>query len=330
MALERYEFIINYLHSGAPKQWYVIPPDHRERFERFCQSCFPHQFKECTEYLRHKSFILSPSFLRKNYIPVSSVLQKKEEFIVTFPYSYHLGYNLGYNCAEATNFAIKRWTSIGRRAKFCKCIPDSVRIDISKFLGVDEALLSLPVKKNILCVLCGKPETDSSLFCKNSCIHISCATHISEVVINKDLCCDISKIPLERRKLKCIFCDYDGGACIQCSKSKCYKAFHVTCAFDNNLYQKSDSELNFSFFFCKQHDPLLRTFQRDRIHEHEGNVCNQIDQNHMEFFGKWSDGNYYPGKVVKDYRKRNSCLLEFFDGCRKALKYRNMKSNSPN
>lgn len=31
-------FSINYIHFGAPKQWYSIPGDYRQRFEQLAQS----------------------------------------------------------------------------------------------------------------------------------------------------------------------------------------------------------------------------------------------------------------------------------------------------
>ena len=33
-------FSINYIHKGAPKQWYSIPTKQHERFERFMQGKF--------------------------------------------------------------------------------------------------------------------------------------------------------------------------------------------------------------------------------------------------------------------------------------------------
>ncbi len=45
---------VNYLHCGAPKSWYCIPPAHRERFERFLQGLLPDMFRACPEFLRHK------------------------------------------------------------------------------------------------------------------------------------------------------------------------------------------------------------------------------------------------------------------------------------
>ncbi len=55
-------YSVNYVHFGAPKQWYVIPPEHSKRFEYVIKSQLPEAFKVCAEFLRHK---VSSSFLRR-------------------------------------------------------------------------------------------------------------------------------------------------------------------------------------------------------------------------------------------------------------------------
>jgi jumonji domain-containing protein 2 len=45
---------VNYLHYGAPKYWYCIPPDHRDRFEAWVKGLVPDCFRECSEFIRHK------------------------------------------------------------------------------------------------------------------------------------------------------------------------------------------------------------------------------------------------------------------------------------
>ena len=45
---------VNYLHYGAPKYWYCIPPEHRDRFERWVKDQVPDCFRECSEFIRHK------------------------------------------------------------------------------------------------------------------------------------------------------------------------------------------------------------------------------------------------------------------------------------
>ncbi|KAJ9053173.1 hypothetical protein DSO57_1026844 [Entomophthora muscae] len=137
-------FSINYIHQGAPKQWYAIPPAHRERFERFMKGLFSESREGCPEFLRHKTCLVSPKVLAHNNIPVNKVVQYEGEFIITFPHGYHAGYNLDFNIAESVNFATDYWIDIGAKAKFCSCLDDSVRIDMSIFR---ESIPSTPNKR---------------------------------------------------------------------------------------------------------------------------------------------------------------------------------------
>ena len=126
-------YSINYLHFGAPKQWYSISQGDARRFEAAMKSIWPTDAKACDQFLRHKTFLISPSHLLQNYnIKVNKIVAHPGEFVITFPYGYHSGYNLGYNCAEAVNFALDSWMEYGRVAKKCDCsqAQDSVWIDI--------------------------------------------------------------------------------------------------------------------------------------------------------------------------------------------------------
>lgn len=128
-------YSINYIHFGAPKQWYVVPPEHKARFERAMQSIFPEAYKKCSEFIRHKTFLVSPSVLAHHSIPVHKCVQEANEIILTFPFGYHAGYNMGFNCAESINFALPRWVEIGKNAKSCTCVKDSVKIDVDSIFG---------------------------------------------------------------------------------------------------------------------------------------------------------------------------------------------------
>ena len=56
-------YSINYLHYGKPKFWYGVDIDCNEKFENFVKSKFPDYFKECPEYLRHKTTLIYPGLL---------------------------------------------------------------------------------------------------------------------------------------------------------------------------------------------------------------------------------------------------------------------------
>jgi hypothetical protein len=126
-------YSINYLHFGAPKQWYSISQRDARRFEAVMKSIWPTDAKACDQFLRHKAFLISPNHLLSHFnIKVNKCLSYPGEFVVTYPYGYHSGYNLGYNCAEAVNFALDSWLPMGKIAKKCDCAQaqDSVWVDV--------------------------------------------------------------------------------------------------------------------------------------------------------------------------------------------------------
>ncbi|MEW5315471.1 MAG: hypothetical protein WDW38_006897 [Sanguina aurantia] len=126
-------YSVNYLHYGATKHWYCIPPEHRARFETLCQGIVPDLFRTCPEFFRHKELLISPSVLDTNHIPYVKVVQNPREFVITFPGAYHAGFNSGYNCAESVNFGTRRWIPIGAFANSCTCAGDTVHINMKLF-----------------------------------------------------------------------------------------------------------------------------------------------------------------------------------------------------
>ncbi|KAJ5627884.1 hypothetical protein N7490_010112 [Penicillium lividum] len=126
-------YSINYIHFGAPKQWYSISQEDAPRFEAAMRSIWSSDAKSCDQFLRHKTYLVSPSLLKSQYgITVNRLVHYEGEFVITFPYGYHSGYNLGYNCAESVNFATPKWLDYGRVAKKCNCEADSVWIDVDE------------------------------------------------------------------------------------------------------------------------------------------------------------------------------------------------------
>ncbi|XP_029674201.1 uncharacterized protein LOC115242226 isoform X1 [Formica exsecta] len=127
-------YSINYLHFGAPKTWYAIPPEHGRRLERLASGFFPSSYQSCQAFLRHKMSLISPQILRQYSIPCNKITQEAGEIMITFPYGYHAGFNHGFNCAESTNFATPRWVEYGKRATQCSCSKDMVKISMDTFV----------------------------------------------------------------------------------------------------------------------------------------------------------------------------------------------------
>ncbi|KAK4550579.1 hypothetical protein LTR36_000158 [Oleoguttula mirabilis] len=126
-------YSINYIHFGAPKQWYSISQQDARKFEAAMRQIWPTDAKACDQFLRHKTYLISPDVLLKQYgVKVNKLVHYEGEFVITYPYGYHSGYNVGYNCAESVNFATESWLEYGRIARKCNCEADNVWVDVSE------------------------------------------------------------------------------------------------------------------------------------------------------------------------------------------------------
>ncbi|KAG8816801.1 hypothetical protein FRC18_000813 [Serendipita sp. 400] len=128
-------YSINYIHWGAPKHWYAVPQARAKALEGVMRQMFPSDRNGCPQFLRHKSYLASPTALKNASIKPNTLVQSAGEFVVTYPRGYHAGFNMGLNCAESVNFALESWLELGRKAAFCRCVSDSVRIDVDALLA---------------------------------------------------------------------------------------------------------------------------------------------------------------------------------------------------
>lgn len=115
---------------------YSISPADGPRFESLAAHHFANAASECSEFLRHKRYLISPAILKKSGIKYKTQVQRPGDAIITFPGSYHFGFNTGFNVAESSNFAIPEWIPQGIHSNICLCRPDSVRIDMDRITAL--------------------------------------------------------------------------------------------------------------------------------------------------------------------------------------------------
>jgi len=129
-------YAVNFLHHGAPKTWYCVPPQFGYKLEQLAQELFPDMAETCFNLLRHKAVLIGPDLLRAHDIPVNKMVHQQGTIMVVFPHAYHSGFNHGFNIAEALNFALPRWVEYGKRFRGCLCTKQNrdVSIDMDPFV----------------------------------------------------------------------------------------------------------------------------------------------------------------------------------------------------
>ncbi|XP_063686212.1 bromodomain-containing protein 1-like isoform X2 [Bolinopsis microptera] len=120
--------------------------------------------------------------------------------------------------------------------------------------------------KPVDCVLC---PSKAGAFKQTECnrwVHVLCALWVPEVHFSNPVFLEpidsINEIPAARWKLTCYICRRREGACIQCVRTNCYTAFHVTCAQQAGLHMKIETYQDESgnstvknVAFCDIHTP---------------------------------------------------------------------------
>tara|TARA_B100000524_G_scaffold286320_1_gene161567 strand:- start:357 stop:2033 length:1677 start_codon:yes stop_codon:yes gene_type:complete len=120
---------VSYLHSGAPKVWYVVPPAYATRVRKLAADLFPEDATECAHFLRHKTCLLAPRIFRESNIPLTRLVHTAGTFVLVAAGAFHFGFNQGANVAEAVNFALSSWVPLGRVTVPCTCQGQTPHVD---------------------------------------------------------------------------------------------------------------------------------------------------------------------------------------------------------
>lgn len=84
-----------------------------------------------------------------NGIRLRKMIHREGEFLISRCSGYHAGFNFGFNIAEAVNFALPDWLQVAKNVQCCKCINDSVRINMGSFLqNIKQSELSKLIKRS--------------------------------------------------------------------------------------------------------------------------------------------------------------------------------------
>ncbi|KAG8437055.1 hypothetical protein GDO86_007944 [Hymenochirus boettgeri] len=144
----------------------------------------------------------------------------------------------------------------------------------------------------------------------NRWVHVMCAVAVAEakfVNIAERSPIDISKIPLQRFRLKCVFCKKRrkrvSGCCVQCSHGRCPTSFHASCAQAAGVMMQPDDWPFVVFITCSRHKSL----QNEDKEPHRDIKVGQA------VISKHKNGRYYQCEVVK-LSKETFFEVNFDDG----------------
>ncbi|XP_072239436.1 lysine-specific demethylase 4C isoform X1 [Leuresthes tenuis] len=130
--------------------------------------------------------------------------------------------------------------------------------------------------------------------------HVMCAVALPEARFSdeaKRSLIDTSRIPMQRYKLKCIYCrsrcagKRQAGACIQCSCGRCPTSFHVTCAHAAGVIMEPDDWPYVVSVTCHRH--------QSRSSSAKQRACQAAISLGQTVISKHKNLRYYSSKVTQ-------------------------------
>lgn len=147
----------------------------------------------------------------------------------------------------------------------CKLSVHFLCYGISETVDIDDWLCSPCISKPFETVLCELCCQSGGALKKTSCskwAHVLCALFTEGTTfedLNQMEPIDISQISPSKWNQMCAFCSKAVGCSPLCSKSKCERRIHITCAQTNNCLKevtnRKDDSLKFRAY-CIQHKPV--------------------------------------------------------------------------
>ncbi|XP_075887374.1 lysine-specific demethylase 4C [Nelusetta ayraudi] len=130
--------------------------------------------------------------------------------------------------------------------------------------------------------------------------HVMCAVALPEVRFSdeaKRSPIDTSRVPMQRYKLRCIYCrkrhsgKRQSGACIQCSYGRCPTSFHVTCAHAAGVTMEPDDWPYVVSITCHRH--------QSRSSSAKQRACQAAISLGQTVISKHKNLRYYSSKVTQ-------------------------------
>ncbi|KAK1152558.1 lysine-specific demethylase 4B-like isoform X1 [Acipenser oxyrinchus oxyrinchus] len=145
------------------------------------------------------------------------------------------------------------------------------------------------------CCLCNLRGGALQMTVDRRWVHVICAIAVPEArfvnVIERNPV-DISAIPEQRKKLKCVYCHKKTkrvtGACIQCSFKHCSTSFHVTCAHTAGVLMEPDDWPYVVSITCHKHKATNQNLSQ---------AAKQVSLG-QTVIGKNRNGLYYKCRVI--------------------------------